>query len=222
MGLYVGGSIANNSFDPKTSDIDCYIVTTELLSENTITQIGIMHNQLYSSPLPYARKIEASYISQSELWNFNPENSRPYFNEGKLYHAPYGSNFIIELYMLRNKGFSISGPPIKNLIQEISTQDLQLAIKNNLYDYWQAMVFDLAKLTRSDYQVFAILTMCRTLYSVEMNDIASKIEAAKWVINKYNIWEDLITKALAWEPDSELNKLNETQQFIKYVLDKNL
>ena len=67
-----------------------------------------------------------------------------------------------------------------------------------------------------------IFLMCRTLYSIEKNDIASKLDAAKWVIDKYNIWEDLITKALAWEPDLELNKLNETQQFIKYVLDKNL
>ncbi|AUH70620.1 aminoglycoside adenylyltransferase domain-containing protein [Legionella sainthelensi] len=222
IGLYVGGSIANSSFNPNTSDIDCYIVTSAHLCENTITQIEIMHNQLYSSQLPYAKKVEASYISQIELWDFNPEKSRPYFNEGKLYQAPYNSNFIIELFMLRNKGFAISGPPIKNLIQEISTQDLQLAIKRNLYDYWQVMLFDLVKLSRSDYQVFAILTMCRTLYSIEKGDIASKIGAAKWVIDKYNIWEDLITKALAWEPDLELNKLNETQQFIKYVLDKNL
>lgn len=222
LGFYVGGSIANNSFNPKTSDIDCYIVTTELLSESTIAQIEIMHHQLYLSQFSSTRKVEASYIPKIDLWDFNPKNSRPYFNEGVLYLAPYGSNFIIELFMLRKKGFAISGPSIKNLIKEISPEDLQLAIKKNLHEYWKEMLSNLVKLSRSDYQVFGILTMCRTLYSLEKGDIASKIEAAKWVINKYTIWKDLITEALAWEPNFELNKLNETQQFIEYVLDKNL
>ncbi|KTD83070.1 aminoglycoside adenylyltransferase domain-containing protein [Legionella waltersii] len=219
IGLYVGGSIANNSFNANTSDIDCYIITTEPLSEITISQIEAMHNELYSSHTPYVKKIEASYIAQNELLNFNPENKRPYFNEGKLYLAPYGNNFIIELSLLRNKGIAISGPDIKGMIKEVSPEELQLAIKKNLAEYWRVMLTDLVKLKRSDYQVFAIFTMCRTLYSLETGGITSKTKAAHWVINKYSVWSDLILKAIACKPGSELNKLKETQQFIKFVLD---
>jgi hypothetical protein len=220
IGLYVGGSIANNSFNSNTSDIDCYIIITEPLPKSGIPQIEAIHHELYSSHNPYAKKIEASYIAQNDLWNFNPKNKRPYFNEGKLYLAPYGNNFIIELLMLREKGITISGPAIKDLIKEISPEELQLAIKKNLDEYWQVMLTDLVKLNRSDYQVFAVFTMCRTLYSLETGSIASKTNAAQWVINKNNAaWSDLIRQAIAWEPGLELNKLNETQQFIKYVLD---
>jgi len=220
IGLYVGGSIANNSFNSNTSDIDCYIITTEPLPKHTISQIEAIHNQLYLSQAPYAKKIEASYIYQNDLWDFNPDNTRPYFNEGNLYLAPYGNNFIIELWMLREKGITIVGPPINDLIKEISPEDLKLAIKKNLDEYWQVMLTDLVKLNRSDYQVFAVFTMCRTLYSLETGSITSKTKAAQWVINKHNaVWNDLIAKVIAWEPGFELNKLNETQQFIKYVLD---
>ena len=220
IGLYVGGSIATNSFNSKTSDIDCYVITTEPLPEHISSQIETIHHHFYSSQAPYAKKIEASYISQNDLWDFNPENSRPYFNEGRLSLAPYGNNFIIELSVLRENGLSISGPPIKDLIKEISPEELQLAIKKNMDEYWQVMLFDLAKLNRSDYQVFAIVTMCRTLYSIKTGSITSKAKAAQWVINNYNAdWSDLAAKAISWEPGLELNKLKETQQFIKYILD---
>ncbi len=220
IGLYVGGSIANNSFNRNTSDIDCYIITTEPLPKNTISEIETIHHELYSSQALYVKKIEASYIAQNDLQNFNPENTRPYFNEGRLYLAPYGNNFIIELSILREKGITISGPHIKDLIKEISPKQLQLAIKKNLNEYWRVMLTDLEKLNRSDYQVFAIFTMCRTLYSLETGLITSKTKAAEWVINKHNAaWSDLIQKALTWKPESELNQLKETQQFIKFVLD---
>jgi len=60
IGMYIGGSLANDSFNDETSDIDCYIVTTNELSKNTAYNIEVMHKKLYSSKLKYAKKIEAS------------------------------------------------------------------------------------------------------------------------------------------------------------------
>lgn len=130
VGMYIGGSIANNSFDYKTSDIDCYIVTTSTLPENMIIMIETIHKMYYSSQLPYAKRIEVSYIPRNDLLDFNPRNVRPYFNEGNFYLAPYGSNFIIELFMLREKGITIVGPIITDLIKEISSQESRFAAGN--------------------------------------------------------------------------------------------
>jgi hypothetical protein len=213
VGMYVGGSIANNSFNEETSDIDCFIVTTTSLSKNIIHKIEEMHNQFYASNLTFAKKIEASYIPMHDLLNFDPRNIRPYFNEGNFYLASYGSNFIIELYMLREKGITLAGPNIKMLVKEISLEDLKLAIQKNLDEYWKPMLNDLEKFKRSDYQVFAILTMCRTLYSLERGSIASKTEAAQWAIkNIYADWKDLIEKSLSWKPHHAFNRLEEAQQ----------
>ncbi len=217
--MYIGGSIANNSFNQETSDIDCYIITTAILPDNLIRQIEAMHKEFYLSNIPYAKRIEISYIPQHDLLNFDPNNIRPYFNEGRFYQAHYGNNFLIELFVLRENGISIAGPDIRELIKEISTQDLQQAIKNNLYEYWEIVLSDFSKLGRSDYQTFAILTMCRTLYSLKTGCVASKIEAARWTISHYPNWKDLIKHVLIWKHNAELSRLEETQRFIRFVLD---
>jgi hypothetical protein len=64
--------------------------------------------------------------------------------------------------------------------------------------------------------------MCRTLYSLETGHITSKASAAQWVSNSFTDWKDLIAKAIDWKPGFELNKLSETQQFIKHVLNRAL
>lgn len=221
IGMYIGGSIANNSFHCETSDIDCYIITKNKLSKNLSQKIEAMHKKFYSSKLKYVKKIEVSYIPQKDLLNFDPSDMRPYFNEGHYYLAQYGNNFLIELYVLREKGIAIVGPEIKCLIKEISIQNLKLAIQKNLQEYWKITLNDHSKFIRSDYQVFAILTMCRTLYSLETSSITSKIKAAQWAMQKLDAkWEGLIEQALTWVPSQEINKFEETQRFVKYVLNK--
>lgn len=221
VGMYIGGSLANNSFNDETSDIDCYIITNSKLAKNEISKIAEMHNDFYKSKIAYANKIEASYLPQSDILNFDPKNTRPYFNEGKFYLAHYGSNFEIELSMLREKGITLSGPSIKNLIKEISAQDLKLAIHKNLAEYWHPTLNDLPRYERSDYQVFAILTMCRTLYSLETGNIASKMEAAQWAIDRLEPkWKELVVCAITCQPGQELNKGEEAKQFVKWIVDK--
>jgi hypothetical protein len=219
LGLYIGGSLATNSFHDETSDIECYIFTTGSLPESRILKIEQMHKQLYSSKHRYAKKLEVSYIPQQDLFNFDPNDKRPYFNEGCFYLGQYGSNYLIELRLLREKGITIVGPDIKNLIKAISTQDLILAIQKNLHEYWEVALDDFSKFKRSDYQVFAILTMCRTLYSLETGDITSKAEAARWAMQRVDTqWIDIIKQALAWEPDKSIQPSEEAQRFVKYVL----
>jgi len=132
IGMYIGGSLANNAFNCATSDIDCYIITANNLSENMIRKIDEMHAKFYSSKVKFAKKIEASYIPKKDLLDFDPQGMRPYFNEGRYYLAHYGNNYLIELYVLREKGILISGPDIKSLIKEISPQSLRVAIYKNL------------------------------------------------------------------------------------------
>ncbi|MBA2657334.1 MAG: GNAT family N-acetyltransferase [Tatlockia sp.] len=221
IGLYIGGSLAGDAFNSETSDIDCYIVTAKALSKNQVNKIKEMHKKFYLSKLEYAKKIEASYIPLKDLLDFDPSGMRPYFNEGGFYMGHYGSNYLIELHVLREKGFAVSGPDINCLIKEISTQKLKTAIKKNLHEYWYINLNDFPKFKRSDYQAFAILTMCRTLYSLETSKIVSKIEAAEWAIQQLDKkWKNLIELAVTWRPSQVINRLEETQSFIRYVLNK--
>jgi Domain of unknown function (DUF4111)/Adenylate cyclase NT domain len=219
VGIYVGGSLATHSFQHDTSDIDCYIITAASLSEDTVCKIEEMHKQFYSRKRQYVKKIEASYIPQQDLLDFDPNGKRPYFNEGCFYWGQYGHNFLIELHVLREKGITILGPDIKTLVKVILAQDLMLAIQKNLHEYWELTVNDVAKLRRNEDQTFAILTMCRTLYSLETGDITSKAEAAQWAIQNFDLqWKDLIEQAFTWKPGQRINQLEKTQRFIRFIL----
>jgi hypothetical protein len=221
IGMYIGGSLVNNNFNCETSDIDCYIITTNALSKNMLSKIEEMHKKFYLSNIKYAQKIEVSYVSQNDILHFDPSGIRPYFNEGCYYLGQYGNNFLIELYILRENGIAVVGPNIKSLVKEITIPSLKLAMQKNLYEFWEINLNDLLKFKRSDYQVFAILTMCRTLYSLETGNITSKIEAAQWAMQKLDgNWKNLIAHALVWKPSQELNKLEETQKFVRYALNK--
>ena len=63
--------------------------------------------------------------------------------------------------------------------------------------------------------------MCRTLYSLETGKITSKIEAALWAMQQLDTkWKNLIELAIASEPSQEINRLEETQNFVRHVLNK--
>lgn len=98
---------------------------------------------------------------------------------------------------------------------------MKAAIQKNLHEYWEPNLIDFSKFKRSDYQVFAVLTMCQTLYSLKTGKITSKIEAAQWAMQRLDTnWKNLIELAIAWEPSKEINRLEETQNFVRYVLNK--
>ncbi len=167
----------------------------------------------------FAKKIEASYITLQDLSQFNANNTRPYFNEGTFYLAPYGNNFIIELKLLLEKGITVLGPNISQLINPISVEQFKLAIHKNLEEYWRPLVEESTKLNRSDYQVFTILTMCRTLYSLETGQITSKNEAAHWTITNCNrCYSAAIEQATQWRPGETLNLAREAKALVKHVL----
>ncbi|MCC2646949.1 MAG: Streptomycin 3-adenylyltransferase [Rickettsiaceae bacterium] len=223
IGLYIGGSIANNSFVPETSDIDCYIFIENSLTNEAINSIKEIHDKLYLANFPFIDKLEVSYLTLEDLNHFNSKKTRPYFNEGKFYIAQYGFNYIIEIYLLREKNIIIMGPNPKEIIKEISNSKLLEAIKANLNDYWKQFLYDDYKLNRSDYQIFAIVTMCRTLYSLVTKQITSKPMAIEWGLENIDIkWRNLIEIAAKWNPTKVVNKPNEVKEFIKYTISKAL
>jgi hypothetical protein len=59
------------------------------------------------------------------------------------------------------------GPPLHDLIAEVTAQDLQWAVRDILNRWWAPMVSDATKLNDHGYQPYAVLTMCRTVYTLE-------------------------------------------------------
>ena len=75
------------------------------------------------------------------------------------------------------------------------------------------------KLFHPGYQVYAVLTMCRILYTLEHGDVAKKTAAARWAQAKLGLkTAGLIGEALAWSHDAPFDHLEETLELIRLTL----
>ena len=221
VGFYLYGSLSLGDFDPKSSDIDFLVVTEEELSGEVLEQLRDMHAGIASSGLPYAKRLEGSYIPRAALRRYDPENARhPTIGVDWEFHIDqHRSNWILERYIVREHGVVLWGPSPKTLIDPILLYELQMAVCEQLREFWQAQLDGPEWLRPRDYQSFAVLTMCRVLYTLRQGVVTSKTEAAAWALQALNPqWRPIIERALIWRHEHERDDLTETLRFLRYAI----
>jgi len=113
----------------------------------------------------------------------------------------------------------MAGPPPHTLIDPVSPDAIRQAVLAFLREWWQPMLDDPARLQRPDYQAYAVLTMCRALYTLQCGAVASKPTAAKWAQASLDeCWTALIAHALAWRRGDRFGHLEDVMGFIRYVV----
>ena len=221
IGIYLHGSLALGDFNYETSDIDFLVVTEKMLSNDEFSSLEAFHSELRKEYPNFGKRLEGSYIPKDMLREKDPPNHpRPYLNGEKFVWAEYGHEWILERYVLRNYGIILEGVSPVELIPQIESAELKRATINLLCNYWKSMINDV-KLSDAEYQVYAVLTMCRVLYTLEYGEIVSKPKAAAWTKKRLDdLFRRLIDEALVWNKKSEFNHLDETRRFIEYVTKK--
>jgi predicted nucleotidyltransferase len=221
VGMYLYGSLSTGDFDPETSDIDFLVVTTSTLSSKTFAELESMHKRIWESGNVWASKLEGSYIPKREIRRHDPRNGPcPTINEGKFFLDKRGSDWIIQRHVIREHGVILAGPDPKTLIDPVDPKDIRRAVKGVLNEWWFPMLEDPTWLREHgrEYHAYAILTMCRALYTLENGTIVSKQTAARWVQGKLGeSWSQVIEQAIhAQKHDSEHSGLfNNALQLIR-------
>jgi hypothetical protein len=134
--------------------------------------------------------------------------------------ARLGSDWVIQRHIIREQGRVLVGPPPQALIDPVEPDDLREAVRGILTGWWQPMIADPTNLHRDGYQPFAILSMCRALYTLERGSILSKPASARWALATLEPrWHGLIERGLAaWQAGAPVDALGEVQAFIRYVV----
>jgi hypothetical protein len=230
-GMYLSGSLVLGDFAAQRSDIDFVVVTDGELSGDCFSALRAMHARFNASDSPWATEVEAAYISQDALRRYDPANARhPHMERGAdetLKMDDFDSSWVIQRAILRDQGVIVAGPEPCTLIDPIHPDDLRRAVVTLMDEWWGTMRDDPAPLVRHQigYHAYAVLTMCRILYTFDTGAIASKPVAARWAQGVTGgRWDDLIERALAWRKDRPVvpsdNDLNETLALIQYTLDR--
>jgi len=223
IGLYLHGSLALGDFDPGHSDIDFVVVTTRELPVKLISDLETMHSSIKDSGLEWVNKLEGSYISKKALLRYNPDDTpRPHVNEGKFFVARDERDWVIIRHILRESGVVVAGPPVRPLIAPVSPDELRRAVLEVLATWWAPMLDKPGlRFSGPGYQPYAVLTMCRALYTLKHGNIVSKPVSARWALEALDKrWTKLIESALSWHDGDPTGDIEQTRQFMSYTIEQ--
>lgn len=220
LGLYLYGSLASGDFDPERSDIDFVVVTDGALPADLVAALEAMHARLWAGGGKWALKLEGAYVPRGALRRYDAASAaRPCVNEGRFYLAREEPDWIIQRHVLREQGVVVAGPPLAPLIDPVSPEDLRGAVRGYLREWWAPMLDDPVRLRSREYQAYAVLSMCRAVYTLEHGAIVSKSAAARWAQAVLDPrWAPVIERALAWPRGDQGDEIGETLELIRLAV----
>jgi hypothetical protein len=228
VAMYLSGSLALGDFDAARSDIDLVVVTDADLPDDLFAALGAMHARFNAGGSPWATEVEAAYIPRDDLRRYDPARAcHPHIQRGAsemLEMDQLASDWVLQRSILRERGVVVAGPAPHPLIAPVDPDDLRRAVAALMAEWWGTMRQDSAPLQHLGYQVYAVLTMCRILYTLDRGAVASKPVAARWAQQTLDPrWAALIERALAWRKDDRGlpgDDVGETLALIEYTVER--
>ena len=222
VGLYLYGSLASGDFNPATSDLDFLVVTAGVRPAETVRALEALHTRLWAEGAYWAAHLEGAYQPRQALRRRDPRSAPvPQVNEGHFYLAQEGSDWVIQRRVLREHGLVVAGPAPATLIDPVTPDEVRWAVAAVLREWWAQALVDPAFLRRTNYQAYAVLTMCRALVALEHGAILSKPAAARWARDALDPrWRSLIDEAVAARPGVDMGRVDEIVELIRYTLER--
>jgi hypothetical protein len=199
LGLYLDGSLALGAFDAE-SDIDFIAVTASEVSSLEFLALQALHDRLAALDNPWALQLEGSYISAAALRRYDLAHAvHPNLERGdgeRLEWKHHHADWVIHRHVLREHGLNLLGPPPATLVDPVSAADLRAAVASILESWYAGMLADPSPLRSRGYQSYAVLSLCRILYTLETGAVAPKRAAAGWAVAALGPpWSALIDRA---------------------------
>jgi hypothetical protein len=192
VGLYLYGSLVTGDFDEQISDVDLLAVTRAHLDDERFRRLDAVHRGVEQRHPTWTDRIEVTYLAAATLATLTQTRSPiAVISPGEPFHLT-DADWLINAYIVRDKGLTVSGPPPHTLIREITTTELLHALRIQM-EQWRQWVHSA---THPGFQAYAILTACRGLYTHEHTTIVSKQRSAQWAKRQLPPWADLIDHAL--------------------------
>jgi hypothetical protein len=180
VGVYVYGSALDPSFVPGRSDLDCIVVTETALDEAAFDALGTWLTGAAREDPNFAR-VQMSLLVRDRVLEDDPAACLYQF--GVLTHSGSDGNPIIWLDFYQ-RGMVLHGPDPRAFVPKITPAVFRQALVREV-GYLREEISTRAESESRDrpaYQAYAVLTLCRILYSDATGTVTSKAAAAAWAI----------------------------------------
>ncbi len=223
-GLYLYGSLTTGDFDPESSDIDLLAALTSDVSDMEFDALRATHLDFARGNPVWDDRIDVQYLSVTALRTFRTQRSPiAVISTGEPFHmTEAGADWLMNWYVVREKGMALYGPPAGALIGPITWEEYAGCIRDYAVDWGDR----LRDVRNRKGQAYAILTMCRALHVLRTGEQASKRRAALWAQEELPPWSGLIQSALAWREAWREQQVDhaatraETIRFVSFMRDQ--
>lgn len=196
VGLYLYGSLVIGDFDPTVSDIDLVAALASELEDTEFEALQTMHDEFADQHKEWNGRIEVCYVSLAALQAVKTRTSLvANISPGEPFHTRETSiEWLVSWYLVRETSVTLFGPSPKTIIEPISKDEFidVLRVYTKAWDKWVHDMHDRPS------QAYAILTMCRALYTLRNGVQVSKKQAALWAEQEFPEWDWLIQNAILW------------------------
>jgi hypothetical protein len=179
VGIYLYGSLTQDAFDVERSDVDCIVVTRRDLSDEEFANVDDWLDRV-AAVNPWTEKLQMSFLLRDELLVM--DSKACHYQFGRLSRGGSDGNPIFWINIL-DSGLTLYGPRPSEFVPEITRAILHEALLRET-NYLREEIDNPESEWRDipKYRGYAVLTLCRILYSHEFGTIASKPAAAEWVV----------------------------------------
>lgn len=224
LGLYVVGSLVVGDFDLDVSDIDLIAVMADNLGEDEAAGLKAMHAGVVEAHPRWDDRIEVVYVAADNLQQRPPAHPLAKIAPGEPFHVfeARGSDWLINWYVLYENGVALYGAPPRTITQQVALDDLLPSLRRQLPELREWI----AEGEHRGGQAYAILTMCRALYTFTRGGFVSKRQAALWTAETFPQWSLLVYQALAWRDASWGERVDgaatqtDTLRFVDFAVDR--
>ena len=225
VGLYLYGSLVWGDFDDDASDIDLLAALTSDLDKGEAAALKTMHEDIARTHKAWDGKIEVQYLSLRGLKTFQSKSTAmAVISPGEQFHIiEADKEWLLNWYFVQDYGITLFGPSPGTFIDPISKDEFVRAVVHHAHQWPKWM-----PKTRNSrpYQSYAILTMCRSLYTYKHGQQVSKKQAAHWAQKELPQWATLIQSALEWRLSARLRDpldheatYLQPRRFVRYISD---
>ena len=222
VAFYLHGSLALGDFNGEASDIDYLIVTRDAPTAEAQEQLAAVKRRFQGSGIPLATRLDGLFATEVSIRRYHPGRV-PLQNGPMVYSSEldaWGSQSVLDRYVVRNHGIVVSGPPPVTLIDPISPADLRQAVRATVNESWAPYLEEYSIWYFAPaFPYHAVVTLCRVLYTLEHGDMVSKPAAVRWAQETLNArWSLLIGQVTQgntgnWHDD-------ELTAFLRYVVER--
>jgi hypothetical protein len=218
VGIYLYGSVTHGAFNPKRSDVDCIVVTERDLSDAQFRKLGAWLARA-AELNPWTARLQMSLLIKNEILSMNSRGCLHQF--GVLTRSGSDGNPIIWLDFLKS-GKVLFGPRPESFLPEITPEIFFQALEREI-GYLREETSCKPESEWRDvpmYRAYAVLTVCRILYSFRKGRIVSKPRAARWAIRSLpEEWREIILQALTFSDAGRTSEISlmRIEQFIDFA-----